>query len=250
MQTATREETQSIKRFILFVFLPLVICIIFVLGIIGKNQRIQEKIDDVEKVMQHAIRKYDAVPTFKYLSSKKNTYKTLQDNFHNLTDISTLVPISPPDDVVERGVYFKKQLFMTYKKLNATANDAGILFPETLGFSEALPSFEEVALLLRKLETLKAVVDELIKSQVTSITLIKLLDDNDLEKYKAENKSLTEISFRIDMEMTPKTLSKVLFKITNLQPYVSVRDINVKKIKDNLLEVSIVVSRFIVEKEK
>ena len=247
MQTATREETRFIQRIIIFVVFPLILCLFYSFWLSGRSERVQEDIADIDKSLSRAIEKYGTVPTLKGLQREKSVFEKMEQHFSTLETFATVKPIEPPEDVIEKGVYFKKQLYLAEKAIETQAANKEIPLPDTLGFSEALPSDREVSLLLRKLETVNAVVKTMLDKNVQAVTVIKLLDDAKHTDLEDTELPLTEIAIRIDVNCSHKSLIRILHAIGNKKPFIVVRDVGIKKFKKNILETSFVFSRFVTE---
>jgi hypothetical protein len=247
MRTATREETRFIQRIILFFIFPLIVCIAATFYLSGRAENAQERIDDMKNTLAQSLKKYGTLPTFQKVNDEQELYKEMEKNFTVLKSVATVRPINAPDDVIEQGVYFKKQLFLTQKGLTELANKKEIEIPNTLGFGEALPSDNEVSLLLRKLETVGAAMRLLLDNNVKSVTVVKLLDDL-THKGESESKVLArEIAVRIDVNCTQASLMQVLNQAVNVKPFLVVRDISIKNFKEEILETSFIFARLVVE---
>lgn len=247
MQTATREETRFIQRVIIFVIFPLIACIFFSFWLSGRSEKVVEKIAEIEKDLDHALKNYGTIPTLKKVSTEKMEYKRLSEEYGTLRTFATVKPISPPQDVIEKGVYFKKQLFLAQKSIAEMAAKKGIHTPGTIGFGEALPSDKEVSLLLRKLETITAIMRSILGEDVRAITVIKQLDDMRHKTADGREMTVTEISFRLDLNCTHQTMVAIIHAIGLIKPFVVIKDVSIKSFKDELLEVSLVCSRLISE---
>jgi len=247
MQTATREETRFIQRVIIFVVFPLIACIFFSFWLSGRTERVKEKIQNIEKTLERTMKKYGTFPMLKRVSEEKSIYKKIASNYETLKSFATVKPIDPPGDVIEKGVYFKKQLFLAQKGIKEMADKKGLQVPDTIGFGEALPSDKEVSLLLRKLETVNGVLRVLLTENVKTITVIKLLDDIQHTSARGDVIPVLEIAFRVDVNCKEECLVKVLHQIGMMKPFVVIRDVSIKNFKDGLLEASFVFSRLIAE---
>ncbi len=243
MSVATREETQSIKRFLIFSFLPFVLAILFSFMLVSKNNDLSDKLKGYEKEILKIRKKYGNIPSGKRLLSEKEYLKKLEDMRDILKEHAIVSLIEPPEEVIERGVYFKKQLFIAYKDLRRVAakNNAG--FCESLGFGEALPSYEEVPLLLRKLESVRSGVNEMLEGGIGKIRRIKLLDDEEYED--SISKRLIKIRYKVDFESSVESIPKVLFRLGNLKPFMVVDDISLSHMNGNKVEGSLVFSRLV-----
>jgi hypothetical protein len=247
MQTATREETRFIQRIIIFVIFPLMACIFFSFWLAGRNAKVTERIENIEKSLEVSLKKYGTIPTLKKVSAEKAEHKSLLGEYETLKTFATVKPISPPQEVIEKGVYFKKQLFLAQKSISELAAKKGIHVPATIGFGESLPSDKEVSLLLRKLETISSIVRVILNENIEAITVIKQLDDVRPKTSQGRELPGTEISFRIDINCSRSSIVPILHQIGLIKPFVVIKDISAKNFKDDLLEVSLICSRLISE---
>jgi len=247
MRTATREETRFIQRIIMFFVFPLIVCIAATFYLSGRAENVQEDIDDIEKTLSRSLKKYGTLPTLKRVTQEKSTLEQMQQNYGTLQGFATVRPINPPEDVIERGVYFKKQLFLAHKGIKELARKKDIDIPSTIGFGEALPSDSEVSVLLRKLETVSSVLKVLISKNVKNITVVKMLDD--VQHATSDGKVLParEVAVRIDTNCSQGSIVQILNEVGNMKPFLVVRDISIKNFKEGMLEASFVFSRLIAE---
>ena len=213
----------------------------------SKNEGMQEKLEEIDQRISRYIRKKGAMPSLRLVMQARNTRKSIQKNCDILLQESVVTPVAPPEEVVEKGVYFKKQLYVAEKAINKKAEDRQISMPETIGFGEALPSERDVPLLLRKLETVDKVLDILIENNVKSIELIKFLDDREFRGDEKSEIPFTEIAVRIDTQCSFKSYTKILQEIGSLKPYIVTRDLSIKVLKENIYETSFVFSRLLIE---
>jgi len=245
MATVTREETKFIQKVIILMILPLIAYGFVKLRWSGKSESVQEKIGTIEQRVSRYIRRKGAMPTLRRVAQLEEKQKALDEKFDSVASFSAVPPIDPPDEVIEKGVYFKKQLYMAQKGLEKRAKNKEISIPETLGFAEALPPDRDVPVLLRKLETIDKIITIMIGNNVDAINVIKLLEDQRFLDDDGVEMPMTEIAIRIDSNCTKESLTRVLHAIGALKPFIFVKDINAKKLKENILETSFVFSRLV-----
>lgn len=247
MSSSTRDEARFIQKFIIFVIIPLILFGFVRVRVMGKIEDMEEMINVLDTRVSRYVRKKGGLPSLKKLMKMKAEAKQVESDYEQLLNMSVVRPVMPPEDVIEKGVYFKKKLYMTEKKLFTKAEQSSIKMPDNIGFGEALPSEKDVPLLLRKLEMVDSLLSELLKFNPDSINLVKILDDRKF--YTAENNDLpfTEIAVRVDAEATLKASINFLDAVRSIEPMLSVRDFNMKVLKDGLFEISFVFSRIIVE---
>ena len=248
MPTATREETRFIQKVIVLIIIPLIVCIFVSIKLSNKNENIEEQIRTIGKNVSRYLRKKETMPTMHSVTKERARIETMKDNFETVKTFATVKPITPPEDVVERGVYFKKRLYLAHKEIKKLAEKNEIDIPDTIGFGEALPVDKDVPVLLRKLETMVSALKIILNKNVDSITVIKILDDRQYVDEEGSEIPLTEISVRIDTNCTKENLIDIVYAIGVLKPFIIVKDIGIKNLKEGLLEASFVLSRLIVEK--
>lgn len=247
MQTATREETRFIQKVIVFFIIPFIVCIFLSVKFSGLNDNVKDEIRMIEKNISRYVKKKGSVPTMQQLARAKSQYRNMKAHFDTIFSFATVKPIEPPTDVIEKGVYFKKRLYLTYKNLRERAERAAITFPETIGFGEALPADTDVPLLLRKLETLDTVLQKIVDQNVQGIMIVKLLDDETYKDSEGNQLPFTEIAFRVDINCTKEQMAAVLKALGGVKPFVAVRDISSRTLKEGLLETSFVCTRLVSE---
>ncbi len=248
MHTATREETRFIQRVIILFIVPLLICIFVSLKLSGRNEKVHDAIDEITKHIESGFEQYGILPIVKDVTKERGQVETMEAHFNRICTHTTMAPIAPPEDVVEKGVYFKKQLYLAHKGIKALATERNVSIPDAIGFSEALPSDKEVRLLLRKLETVSTVLTNIIRENIEAITVIKILDDVNVIGDDASGSPITEVLIRIDINCAKSSLVNILYKAGTLKPFIVVKDIGVKNIKEGLLQASFVFSRLVTEK--
>ena len=104
-------------------------------------------------------------------------------------------------------------------------------------------------LLLRKLETVNKALMYIIEADVEAITVVKQLDDQFYLDDTGENIPYREVSSRIDINCKKGNLVAILEKIGNVKPFIVVKDVGMKTLKDDILEVNFIISRLIAEKK-
>ncbi|MBU1863281.1 MAG: hypothetical protein KKH94_06445 [Candidatus Omnitrophica bacterium] len=245
MSTVTHEETRFIKRIILLVIIPLIIGGLIKVKLSSTSETLQGRIKEEEQKIAGYFLKNNTMPTTRRVSEAREKLGSFDEAFQTIASFSTVPPILPPEDVIEKGVYFKKQLYVAKKGLNALAAKNEIDIPDTLGFGEVLPTEREVPLLLRKLETINKVMTIILENNVKLITVVKLLDDQHFTDIQGNEIPFMEIGGRIDVNCTHEDLTRILHAIGALKPFIVIKSLGTKKIKDDILETSFIFSRFI-----
>ncbi|RLF06990.1 MAG: hypothetical protein DRJ64_03930 [Thermoprotei archaeon] len=247
MPTATREETKFIQKVIILIIVPLIVCIFIGIRLSSKNENVKEQIRDIQRNISRYLKRKDVMPTMRRVKKEQVRLDEMKEHFETVRKFATVQPIAPPEDVVEKGVYFKKRLYLAHKRIKKMAANLEVDIPETIGFGEALPADKDVPLLLRKLETIDTVLTIILNKNVESIMVIKILDDRNYTDDKGNEIPVIEISLRIDINCTKQSLVDILYAIGALKPFIVVKDISVKNLKEGILEASLILSRLIVE---
>lgn len=245
MNTATREETQFIQKIIFIFIIPLIIFGFAKMHVSRKCEAMTEKITAIEKGVSLYVAKTGALPSLDQVLRNEKVLNQMKEHYGEVSAYAAVDAIQPPGTVIEKGVYFKKQLYLVRKKLQNEALQNNILMPDTLGFGDALPADLDVPLLLRKLETLHTVVSAAIVNGVDAITVIKLLEDVEYADHDGKKMPFVEIQMRIDLNCKKETLVKIVHMIGSVKPIIIVKDINVKVLKKDLIEVNLIFSQLV-----
>jgi len=248
MDTVTREETRFIQKIIIFIIIPVIGIGFLKMRLANKSEAYQEKISGIEERVSRYIKKKGSIPSVRRVAQAEDILKRVQDKQATVLSFTSVPPITPPEEVIEKGVYFKKQLYLAYKSIKEKADKNETGLPDSLGFGEALPAERDVPVLLRKLETVDKVLAIILASNVKAVTVIKLLDDQHYKDSDGQAFPFTEAAVRVDVNCTAPDLKRILFEVGNVKPFITVKDISVKNIKDGVLEASFVFARLITEK--
>jgi len=204
---------------------------------VNNKAQLYDEIENSQKSISHYMRKNKIFPTAENVKMVKDHTHAIQEYVETVRPFMTVKPIVPPETVVEAGVYFKEQLYVAHKIIIQEANRKGIQIPDTIGFGDALPSSNEVPILLRKLEVVKALFSMVFRHGAARVNVVKMLDE---EKYMYDGDIYREIGIRMDMHCSKAQLYKIVYELANAVPVIIVKDISVIKMKDGTLDAHLI----------
>lgn len=149
----------------------------------------------------------------------------------------------------EAGLYFIERLHTTMKKFEDIIGVKAIRLPGNLGFGDGLPKESMVEVLLRQLETVEFMVGLLLKSERIEISNLKPLKAIEYIEPVTKKLFYTELPVQVSVKTDNKTIANLLLELKNRSPIVSVKELHMKGISSGDIEVTCVVSTFMVARE-
>ncbi|MFA5388137.1 MAG: GspMb/PilO family protein [Candidatus Omnitrophota bacterium] len=212
------------------------------------DEELERKISDMKKF----ITLTGTVPSRESFEKMGKERDMLKEKFSSLVEVVDPKKTRLPEKNAEEGLYFIEKLHSTMKKFELASAGKELKLPENLGFGDGLPKDSQVPVLLRQLETIEFAIDILLNNNGSDVYALKPLKP--IETIEPVSKKLfyTELPVQLSMKTDTKTLMNLLLGLKNASPVISVKELHIKSIEPDSgeLEVSLVLSTFMVEKEE
>jgi hypothetical protein len=175
---------------------------------------------------------------------------SLEEKFSSLVDFVDPKKTRLSEKNTEAGLYFIEKLHSTLKKFEIKAREKGVTLPENLGFGDGLPKDNMVPVLLRQLETIEFVVEEILKNEQSSIYALKPLKSIEYIEPVSKELFYTELPVQVSIKTDTKAFMNLLLELKNASPVISVKELHVKSIETDSgdIETSLVLSTFMINK--
>ena len=208
------------------------------------DEELDRKISD----MKRFITLTGAVPSKESFDKMDKDKNSLEEKLSNLADFVDPKKTRLSEKSSEAGLYFIEKLHSTMKKFDIEAGAKGAKLPENLGFGDGLPKDNMVSVLLRQLETVEFVVDELLKSERSNIYTIKPLKPIEYIEPVSKGLFYTELPVQISIKTETKAFVDLLLALKSASPAISVKELHVKSIEPGSgdAEISLVLSTFMI----
>ena len=215
------------------------------------SQEIEQEINLKEKELKRYQKEKKLPPSAEVYAFFEKIHEKLQADRSEFEKLTLQSHFKIPEDVTVDGLYFREQLFKIGKELQAMAQKHQTALPENLGFSDELPETQRVILLFHQLLVMREAVSALIESSAQSLSVIKPLDIVEHKNPAGGEILFIELPIQLTAECTFQGLLNALLKLRNNRQIVIVRELHIKKTKEEQpLLVNLVASGFFTGKEK
>ena len=212
--------------------------------------------DELERKTEE-IKKYivrtGSLPSRDSFSKLNKDKDVLDGKLKELSDFVDPKKTRMSESTTEAGLYFIERLHETIKRFSEKTEGSGkIDIPENLGFGDGLPKERTVGILLRQLEVVEMVVDELLESKRIEISAIKPLKSIDYVESLSKEVFYTEMPVQVTVKTDTETLIDLLLELKNQSPVISVKELNIKsdEAESGNMEASMVLSTFKVARKE
>lgn len=212
---------------------------------------LDEELDRKTNEIKKYISRTGSMPSKDSFYKLKEQEKAMEARLQDLTEFVDPKMTRVSESNSEAGLYFIERLHSSMKKFSQLRANV-LQLPENLGFGDGLPKSSMVNVLIRQLEIVEFVVDELLKAEGIEISAIKPLKSIDYIEPLSKEVFYTELPVQVSFKTDTKSFIGLLVKLKNQSPVISVKEVHIKSgdPESQRIETSLVLSAFQIARNK